>query len=398
MRQDFTIAQKPTERRVKFLGLTLARTVETDACTGIRVFRAFKFVFCRRKFRGRGLKPADKPILIFDHSWGGGTESYIEQVIRAAVKKRPVIRVQAWPNKFFTAQIFKGARRHTVVRRSLRELLSDFRDNRFSEIIVNHLVNYPDLNKILPQITALHPRADQITFLGHDFWTLCPSIQLLRAGVFCNLPTAKECKKCYRKSGRFGCEMRRISDWRAMWGDFFERTVDYMVAPSEFVKNMFLRVYPDLKIRVVPHKVDPLRVPRIPRHRGLNIATIGTMVPHKGSDIIDEMARIAPVDVKIVVIGDFYGKNKSVFATGKYNRKELPDILEKHKIDMIFIPSIWPETFSYTTSEAMAMNMPVACFNFGAPAERVGAYKRGLLINKIDAEYALKKIQRFMKK
>ena len=45
-------------------------------------------------------------------------------------------------------------------------------------------------------------------------------------------------------------------------------------------------------------------------------------------------------------------------------------------IDLFFIPSIWPETFSYTTSEIMSMHMPVAVFPIGAPVERVKFTKK----------------------
>ena len=70
-----------------------------------------------------------------------------------------------------------------------------------------------------------------------------------------------------------------------------------------------------------------------------------------------------------------------------------PEIIEDRKIDVIFIPSIWPETFSYTSQEAIEMGMPVAVFDLGAPPERVKKYEKGLVIDKIDAAYALEKIR-----
>ena len=79
--------------------------------------------------------------------------------------------------------------------------------------------------------------------------------------------------------------------------------------------------------------------------------------------------------------------------TGSYEREHLPEIIEDRKIDVIFIPSIWPETFSYTSQEAIEMGMPVAVFDLGAPPERVKKYEKGLVIDKIDAAYALEKIR-----
>ena len=64
-------------------------------------------------------------------------------------------------------------------------------------------------------------------------------------------------------------------------------------------------------------------------------------------------------------------------------------------IDLFFIPSIWPETFSYTTSEIMSMHMPVAVFPIGAPVERVKHYEKGLVLKETDAKSALKELWEF---
>ena len=71
--------------------------------------------------------------------------------------------------------------------------------------------------------------------------------------------------------------------------------------------------------------------------------------------------------------------------------------MEKYRADIVFIPSIWPETFSYTTSEAISMGMPIACFDMGAPAQRVGDYEHGLVLPQINPEKNLKQITEFIK-
>ena len=83
--------------------------------------------------------------------------------------------------------------------------------------------------------------------------------------------------------------------------------------------------------------------------------------------------------------------------TGAYNPSKLPDLMQRHKIDIVFIPSIWPETFSYTTSEAISMGLPVACYNMGAPSERVEQYSRGLVLNEISPKENLNQILEFIK-
>ena len=60
----------------------------------------------------------------------------------------------------------------------------------------------------------------------------------------------------------------------------------------------------------------------------------------------------------------------------------------QYDIDAFLIPSIWPETFSYTTSEIMSMDMPIAVFNLGAPVERVQEYSKGLILGDPDMDVA----------
>ena len=62
---------------------------------------------------------------------------------------------------------------------------------------------------------------------------------------------------------------------------------------------------------------------------------------------------------------------------------------------MGFLPSIWPETFSYVTSEMIAMEVPLCCFDLGAPVERVAEYRLGRVIAEIDAEAALRAMRGF---
>jgi len=60
------------------------------------------------------------------------------------------------------------------------------------------------------------------------------------------------------------------------------------------------------------------------------------------------------------------------------------------------IPSIWPETFSYTTSEALLLGYPVLCFNLGAPAERVRRYDCGLVVDAPYPEGVLEALRRIL--
>jgi glycosyltransferase involved in cell wall biosynthesis len=79
-----------------------------------------------------------------------------------------------------------------------------------------------------------------------------------------------------------------------------------------------------------------------------------------------------------------------------YIKSDLPDLMEKFEIDMVFIASICPETFSYTTQEAIEMEIPVAVFDLGAPAERVKAYRYGLILENDSPEYIYSTMRKYL--
>jgi O-antigen biosynthesis protein len=56
---------------------------------------------------------------------------------------------------------------------------------------------------------------------------------------------------------------------------------------------------------------------------------------------------------------------------GDYEPAQIPALVARYGIGCWLIPSIWPETFSYTTHEALATGLPVICFDLGAQAEAV---------------------------
>ena len=51
--------------------------------------------------------------------------------------------------------------------------------------------------------------------------------------------------------------------------------------------------------------------------------------------------------------------------TGTYKPADIPNLATLNRITHWLIPSIWPETFSYTTHEAIATGLPVMAFDLG---------------------------------
>ena len=64
-------------------------------------------------------------------------------------------------------------------------------------------------------------------------------------------------------------------------------------------------------------------------------------------------------------------------------------LLQQYGVGVCWLPSICPETFSYVTEEIITMEMPMVCFDLGAPASRVRRYRLGEVARETSAQGAL---------
>lgn len=405
-----------TSQSVSFCGLEFfsKKISQNDIC-----YRIFSFINIKQNFDNlykNIIKDKRSVILYFDHALGGGTDVYSKCQINQLKRDENVWRIQYLPaKKIFCLTAFTSTKEYANKFWNLSQLKKIALQANVTEIIINNLVSYANSLSVLDfvdEIKKNHKNKITVSMRGHDFQSICVSYNLLNdKGVFCNLPDMKVCEQCSKhfqlneKIEKHKILLSGMTDivlWRKRWEIFYRDTVDELIVFSDAVRDIFLKVYPFLqdRIKVIPHKVRSFRQVNIPEHKGINIAFLGNLNSvAKGKNIIKEMAKIAqnPKAASLFVIGSLDGID-GITVTGKYNPDNLPDIVENLKVDIIFIPSVWPETFSYTTAEAMQMNIPVACFDFGAPAERVRKYHKGLVISKLDAKTALDEICNFIHK
>ena len=336
----------------------------------------------------------EAPILAFTHSWGGGSASYLDEKRKALTESgRDFLIIQYFDGRRYKLTRFFDGYSLSVTQNKLDQLFR-FLPERLGEVWVNELVSYPNIDHVLEQIRELSQEKNaKLIYRLHDFYCICPSITLLdRTARFCGVPDPDACLE--------HCPQRRnIRHWRTIWGAFLKKC-DEITAFSQSSADILKQAYPELEqVTIVPHTVKKLRAVT-PGKKGklLSIGVIGAINEEKGLKILEQMAEIIHREkrpIRIIIIGytAYTPKGGEVIScTGKYERDKLPEIIEKNKIDMILIPSICPETFSYTTEESMMMGLPVAVFNIGATAERVKKYEKGIVIREISAEAAIKQI------
>ena len=113
-------------------------------------------------------------------------------------------------------------------------------------------------------------------------------------------------------------------------------------------------------------------------------------------DLAAEIARRG-LPVKITVIGSLHGRADAavIRTTGPFARPDLPRLISESGANVFLLPSICPETFSYVTQELMSLRVPLACFDFGAPADRVAAYGLGRVVPRASSADLLDQLLRF---
>ena len=168
-------------------------------------------------------------------------------------------------------------------------------------------------------------------------------------------------------------------------------------------RRLVARSYPirPEQVEIVPHTplIEYATPIRMLKGGGMTIAVVGNICKHKGADVVTNVSNLLLNDdptARIVVIGEIEADHipRNMMVTGKYVREKLPELLEQYHATVGFMPSIWPETFSYVTQELMSLGLPLVCFDLGAPAERIGTWEHGLIAPEMNAKSALETLRK----
>ena len=123
----------------------------------------------------------------------------------------------------------------------------------------------------------------------------------------------------------------------------------------------------------------------------LRVAFIGGLSVAKGSQIVKNIIRTGADDIHWFTFGtigdaDLHNiQKKNYTEIGTYHSRDLKMLIDLHKIDVIGIVSIWPETYSYTLSEAIVNNRPAIVTDIGAPGDRMKEYRCGYTVSLANA-------------
>jgi GT2 family glycosyltransferase/glycosyltransferase involved in cell wall biosynthesis len=325
-------------------------------------------------------------VLLVIHARGGGTERHVgEDIERLRTEGKGVFLMRPQPDGRHVAishpevAALPNLRQTTLNDRAI--LLDLFRNLGITEVHVHHLIDF-ERDAPAALLHILRDLGASLRVMVHDYTSICPRVNLVdTAGVYCGEPPQSACRVCIARNGTdFG--KVDISAWRAMYRELF-LAADEILVPDRDVSQRLARYFPDVHLRVQPHEANlkppPKPTPRLrqPELR-LRIVVIGAISKIKGYDVLlacaqDARKRALPLD--FIVLG--YSLNdapllrEGVVITGRYLDSRADQQLVELEPDCVWLPYVWPETYSYTLSIALRCGFPVFAFDLGAIASRL---------------------------
>ena len=348
--------------------------------------------------------------LIIDHALGGGANLYAKEIEKNYIEEHKKVLYMTYD--FYTNQYnlqFNYKQYHFEFSiATIDGVERFFEELRIEEIFVNSLVSFKETERMINIIKTFQEiHHSKLIIPIHDYYPVCPNYTLLNEhSEFCEIPLLDRCKSCMENNDlewrTFGNDTVPVEQWRNTWYTLLTEATQ-IICFSNSSKEILLRGYPDLKkekIVVSPHKVIPLQPVQVKQkldNAPVIIGVLGAINLAKGAAILSKLVKTIEqreLNINIVLIGEIseYINSKHFTVTGRYDREALPELVRTYEINTFLIPSICPETFSYTTQEIMMMEMPLMVFDLGAPAERVRNYEKGIVLEKDYIENILQSI------
>jgi GT2 family glycosyltransferase len=373
---------------------------EVDPAKDIRNYVLFKILSSK----------SDSCSVYFDHNLGGGATSYLKRDVAKKISNGEDVIIVRYD---VSSRVYMINYRHKEYNISyycvnFDDILNFLMELKINKVYINELVTYPNLYSILAKLIEFkNSKNIEIIMLLHDLFCICPTINLLNdKGCYCNIPNIEECKEClmHNKLIHYD-EYDSMERWRECWKDFLSQC-NKIIVFSENSRELMEKSYGLFNnIDVIPHSVDYM-IPLIKKYKTtntLNIGLLGVLGFHKGIHIIRQMLELIEnekLDINIILIGSTTEElnHKNFMQIGEYTTDSIPKLVLENDIDLFFISSIWPETFSYTTQEIISMELPLVSFDIGAPAERIKKYDNGMVLDSFDVKKSLNDIVNFSKK
>uniref|UniRef100_UPI00351A2397 glycosyltransferase family 2 protein n=1 Tax=uncultured Paracoccus sp. TaxID=189685 RepID=UPI00351A2397 len=327
------------------------------------------------------------------HSQGGGADHWLNDEIREA---------RRWGHSCVVIRV-GGVRRFAIELHSGDDLIVGEIEDIATVIDVirsasrRHIVyscGVGDTRPIeLPRLLSDLAEGEQASLevLFHDYLPVSPSYNLLdSAGVYRGVPDIDDPDPAHQpvlSDGRPGS----LRAWREAWGDLMLRA-DTVRVFSNSSREIVAAAWPAMRGRItvaphrMKHKVPVLASPPPAGGKRASLGILGSIGEVKGARFVSDLASYMNREramFDLVVIGEFdrsFSIPSDLQITGRYSLDDLAALARQHRVSAWLMPSIGPETFSFTVHEMLATGLPVFAFDIGAQGEAVAAAPNGRIV------------------
>lgn len=247
--------------------------------------------------------------------------------------------------------------------------------------IIVHNLTYLDL-EVFEEICKLVKHKTNILYYLHDFSSVCENIKLMyNDDCYCaayeeNWGICSTCKYRERRKEIFEFHKRLIINYDIKF-----------IAPSESTKTIFCKSYNILsdRVRVIPHLTYKLIENNKIKKDKLRIAYVGSQSKFKGWEIFKKIFELFKDKYEFYCLGSgaeiIPGIKYCDVSFIKDGENAMVVELMKNSIDISFLWSICPETYSYTYYESFAAGSFVITNNLsGNIADQVRNNKNGIVL------------------
>jgi glycosyltransferase involved in cell wall biosynthesis len=228
----------------------------------------------------------------------------------------------------------------------------------------------------------------KVVFTIHDFWMGCYRGQLITSDKKnCSGTSIEACYKCAKTTYKEWIKKEEIIDYQNHLKNVMD-SIDIFLAPSQAVYNFYKENgVSETKLIYSKYGFDTKRIDKkekfYTKNSKLNFGFMGRVIPVKGMKTLFEAFRNIE-DATLTIYGsqadkkylDLYSVD-SVKYYGAYNNNDINKVLSE--IDVLIVPSIWPENSPLVIQEAFLAGIPVITSNFGGMKELVTHEKDGWL-------------------
>lgn len=232
----------------------------------------------------------------------------------------------------------------------------------------------------LGSVLRLAETGAEVVLSISDFSLFCARPHLMEepAGRFCDYSEDLDrCHRCLQQT--WDLSRSAQAERRSMARELLQ-AAEAVIFPSQFLLDRHRELFrlPELSAEVIA-PASGARIPEEEEGERRAVAFAGSVKRHKGAHLLPEIFR--SVTGQAVEWHVFGGGDEDLLRAirevpgvrvhGYYRAGALPSLLARRRVGLVLLPSIVPESFGLTLSEAWLAGATAAAFDLGALGERI---------------------------